>query len=739
MANDKIIIEFDGDTRKLRSQLKGVDKDLNDIDSSVIKTGKSLKNVAIVGAAAFAALGASIAFSVKKFATFENELLGVKTLLDDSSFGAKGLEQGFKDMTAEVIELNRKVPVAMGNLNKSLFDTVSAGIDASQAVKVLGVSAKLAVAGLTNVSVATDGMTSAMNAFGLEAEDAEQVASKFFTAQKRGKTTIEQLASGFGIVGSSAAAMGVELNELLGAVSAVTLAGVKTTTAYSGLKAVLANIAKPTADAAKEAKRLGIEFNAASLRSKGLSGFLSQLTDNAKFTKDSVTKLFGSVEAQGIIFALTANEGKAFNSVLTDLNNDTETATTLNDAYTNQSQSLENTLKLLNKQFEIAAITLGEELAPSIKEFGLALIELAPIFTKTAKGLASVINGTIKLGKAFTSPIISAEKLAEVTKRPITEFQRLTRKIKDLEAASKNARFNTSFVEETKVKIIDLKKEIESLVATPISLMRPEENEGEDPIANLEEKLFGEIEARREIEDQAFFEDLERDALKKEQKLAQDQKFQQDRIKLQKDTDDKLRKDKAIADKKALDDQLKTDLAKAKLQQTYANNYISLARNLSNLAVAISGEQNKLTFAISKAAAIAQAIVSTNVAAAQALAVYPAPNVALAGVAKAAGYANVATIAATAIKGFAAGGLVTGGRAGVDSVPALMQQGEIVAPRQNFEEVIGSVRAQREAEALMEEGQASGTTGIELSFRDDVGEFIEATILERRTLGTGSI
>lgn len=45
--------------------------------------------------------------------------------------------------------------------------------------------------------------------------------------------------------------------------------------------------------------------------------------------------------------------------------------------------------------------------------------------------------------------------------------------------------------------------------------------------------------------------------------------------------------------------------------------------------------------------------------------------------------------------------LVRGGIPGVDSVPVLAQQGEIIAPTQNFEEVIGSVRAKREAERMM--------------------------------------
>lgn len=44
------------------------------------------------------------------------------------------------------------------------------------------------------------------------------------------------------------------------------------------------------------------------------------------------------------------------------------------------------------------------------------------------------------------------------------------------------------------------------------------------------------------------------------------------------------------------------------------------------------------------------------------------------------------------------GALVKGGQPGIDSVPFMLTPGELVAPEQNFEEVVGSVRAAREAQ-----------------------------------------
>jgi hypothetical protein len=46
------------------------------------------------------------------------------------------------------------------------------------------------------------------------------------------------------------------------------------------------------------------------------------------------------------------------------------------------------------------------------------------------------------------------------------------------------------------------------------------------------------------------------------------------------------------------------------------------------------------------------------------------------------------------------GGLLSGGMPGVDSIPVLAQRNELISPAYSFEEVIGSVRAMREAEKL---------------------------------------
>jgi hypothetical protein len=116
--------------------------------------------------------------------------------------------------------------------------------------------------------------------------------------------------------------------------------------------------------------------------------------------------------------------------------------------------------------------------------------------------------------------------------------------------------------------------------------------------------------------------------------------------------------------------------------------------------------------------AVASATVSALQAHNLALATPPGPpeTLPLAGWTLATGLAKVALIAAQTIKGFAYGGMVTGGIPGVDSVPIMAQRGELVAPSKNFDEVVNAVADKRNAEA----GGETISNGISIVIQGNV-------------------
>lgn len=138
--------------------------------------------------------------------------------------------------------------------------------------------------------------------------------------------------------------------------------------------------------------------------------------------------------------------------------------------------------------------------------------------------------------------------------------------------------------------------------------------------------------------------------------------------------------------------------------------------------------------AIGKAAAIANITIKTaesamNIFAGFSTIPFIGEALGIAGAAAAVAYGaeQLGTIAA-----MAEGGIVTGGVPGMDSVPAMLMPGELVVPKSNFEEVIGSVTNSRSEDSAFSQGGENNMVNIVLSLQDNLMDFIEAKLVERQ-------
>lgn len=202
-------------------------------------------------------------------------------------------------------------------------------------------------------------------------------------------------------------------------------------------------------------------------------------------------------------------------------------------------------------------------------------------------------------------------------------------------------------------------------------------------------------------------------------------------------------KEKLDREKKEDQDKLKRieiqNANEIRLERAKTNAILGIAQAGVELAAALSSKNNKAIFAAQKLLAAAQIIITGQVAEAAAVAPPPlgAGPILGAGVAsliRVKTGISLATVVATTAQGFAKGGVVEGGIPGVDSVPIIAQQGEIVGPTQNFEEIIGSVRAKREADALGE--SQGGQVGIHVTYDSpEASQIITVSQVEDTALG----
>lgn len=132
-----------------------------------------------------------------------------------------------------------------------------------------------------------------------------------------------------------------------------------------------------------------------------------------------------------------------------------------------------------------------------------------------------------------------------------------------------------------------------------------------------------------------------------------------------------------------IDDEKRLGTTNAKIRQFfYSREGIALRESLDNLA-SLRNAKSKTAQRVGKAAAIAEATVSTYLAATKqfaALSTFPPLAYAAAAAAIAAGFVQIQNIQSTPIGGAVAGGLVTGGITGKDTEPFMLAKGESIVP-----------------------------------------------------------
>lgn len=280
-------------------------------EQSIVTLGR-LKGVigGIAGLAGGIAVGAQIKQSMGEAAEFGRGVGEVSTLIE-----------GTAEQVAYLNSTSKELSMTYGQMPegevKAFYQSLSAGAgSAENATKLLHTANKLAIGGVTDVKTGVDGLTSSLNAYRMGMGRAGEVSDAMFVAMRAGKTTIAELSSNIGNVAPLAAQTGTALDELLAATAALTLGGQSTSTAMTGLRAILAAVAKPSAEATELAKELGIEFNATGLRAKGFAGFLDDVREKTGGSTEKLAVLFGGVEALVPMLALAGSAGKSFGNIL---------------------------------------------------------------------------------------------------------------------------------------------------------------------------------------------------------------------------------------------------------------------------------------------------------------------------------------------------------------------------------------------------------------------------------------
>ena len=276
------------------------------------------------------------------------------------------------------------------------YDVASAGFGkAADITKILEASLLGAVGGMTDIGTVSDAATSVMNAFGLTTDSVSKIVDGFVQTQNDGKIVVGQYASQIGRVAPIAAAAGVGIDELNAAISTVTAQGVPVESTFSGINQIIASIVKPTSEAAKAAKRLGLDFSSAAIKTKGFGGFLEDVIQKTGGSEVEITKLFGSVDALKALMPLINDDLVTFNKNLENQKNSTGAA---GDAADIMGQTVSSQISQIVNNITTLVRGLDQVLGPAVK----GLLGLINSVLTAATAAVAQLTKMFRLNRART-------------------------------------------------------------------------------------------------------------------------------------------------------------------------------------------------------------------------------------------------------------------------------------------------------------------------------------------------
>jgi TP901 family phage tail tape measure protein len=280
---------------------------LNSAGEKLVSVGSSLSRKVTVPVVA--------AFTGSVFAA-NNLSKGLREVITLTGETGEQADATFADFSEKVAGLSRELGVTQNTLVGGLYSALSAGIPRDTVFEFLDIASRAAIAGVTDVETAVDGLTTVINAFGLDPEQASAVSDSLFTAVKGGKTTFQELSDSLFNIAPAAAAASVSFTEVNAAIATLTASGTPTSVATTQLRAALVGLQRPSAELDAIFQSLGFQNAQVAIESEGLGFALTAVRDASGGSNGELQKLLGSVEAVAAANVLAGTGAEKFSSEL---------------------------------------------------------------------------------------------------------------------------------------------------------------------------------------------------------------------------------------------------------------------------------------------------------------------------------------------------------------------------------------------------------------------------------------
>jgi len=395
--------------RELQREIVKTEKELNSLEKAAEDSNGALDKVAEVSekignksdelgkkllpvTAGVTAIGTASVVAASKF---EDAFAKMLTIADTTEVSADDLKKSIKDLSDET-------GIDAAEIADNVYNAISAGQKTGDAVNFVNSATRLAKAGFTDSGSALDILTTAMNAYRLEASEVTRVSDLLIQTQNLGKTTVADLSAAMGKVIPTAKANNVQLDQLCTGYAILTANGIATAESTTYMNSMLNELGKGGTGVDKILReKTGSSFSQLSEQGKTLGDVLSILNEYAVENNQSFSDLWSSSEAGKAGLVLLGEGAEVFNSKLVEMNG----ATGATDSAFEKLNTNSNKAKIAVNQLKNVLSDLGQTMLTTLQPIIEKIVAKIKEFSKWFSTLNSKTKTTIVAIGGITAAI----------------------------------------------------------------------------------------------------------------------------------------------------------------------------------------------------------------------------------------------------------------------------------------------------------------------------------------------
>lgn len=340
---------------------------------------------------------------------FKTAMAKVGTIADET-------QEPLGDMRNEILALSGETGKSVEELAEAAYQAISASVATESAVNFTSKANKLAVGGFSDTTTAVDILTTAINAYGMSADDAAKISDVLITTQNLGKTSVAQLGASMGMVIPLAAAYNMDLEDLSASYALLTANGTQTAQATTYVKAALNELGSTSSVVGSTLKKkTGKTFAELMKEGNSLGDVLQILADSVDGDTTAFNNMWSSSEAGvGMLSILNSGTSK-YNSLVQAMEGSTGAATT---AFEKMSETGEFAQQRFQNATENLKIAIGDELAPELMELqqsGADAMEWATEFVKEHPEVVAAVTALAAALAVLAAALVGLLVVQQVT------------------------------------------------------------------------------------------------------------------------------------------------------------------------------------------------------------------------------------------------------------------------------------------------------------------------------------